>query len=624
MKDVKLAELLMVGLLSATIASAEPTTSGLAKPIPTPAWAKDLVIYEIATKSFTSPAGPESGTFNSLRAKLPYLHQLGITGIWLAGHSTADPRHFFNIWSQYAVIEPDRIDPSLGTEADFRVLVDEAHKRGIRIFLDVITHGVMKQSSLVTLHPNWFLGAGWGGMVEYDWFGGHTDLDDWWVKTWTEAVARYGVDGFRLDLGTTRPDLWARIRQRAAAEGHPIVVFEESATTIPGVTDFGQVNNFVFSRNGSMIDNDLILDDLPRFYATKFGSAGDYRVRLTFEGGKQVEVSTNTGGVKVEGLGPDKTSKRRTYYAFLPDGLPDVELRLGLINIRQLSKVEVAPAGLTENRGNFQVSPYTWSGNVIINPVDGSPWSDGNLALTNSDKGLLIHLPTLDYGNVLMLSCHDNGQVGFPAGKNPYSAQGSRAIFGYAFLFTPMIPLFMSGEEFNADFHPLPSMSPDFFGGRDPGKGTWLYGAQLNWKELSEPRHREMLEDVKRMIALRNLEPSLLKPSLAGDKEPQLVGVPFQASISVPTPYMRWNGDSAIVVLANRNTTTDARINLRIPVDKLGPVVGSKYRITDLWNGGPSRIFTAKALSSFAITVKRDEVAGGGIGLLKLERLSGQ
>src|SRR5690348_4232762 len=58
--------------------------------VPPPEWEKDLVIYEIATKSFTSPDGPESGTFESLRARLPYLQDLGITGIWLTGHSLAD------------------------------------------------------------------------------------------------------------------------------------------------------------------------------------------------------------------------------------------------------------------------------------------------------------------------------------------------------------------------------------------------------------------------------------------------------------------------------------------------------------------------------------------------------
>ncbi len=85
-----------------------------------PEWINDLIIYEVATKGFTSPNGPESGTFNSLLAKLAYLQELGITGIWLTGYSLCDPHHFYNIWTQYAVIDPGRFDPSLGTDEEFQ------------------------------------------------------------------------------------------------------------------------------------------------------------------------------------------------------------------------------------------------------------------------------------------------------------------------------------------------------------------------------------------------------------------------------------------------------------------------------------------------------------------------
>src|SRR4051812_23036259 len=95
-------------------------------PIQSPEWTKDLIIYEIATKGFTSPNGPESGTFRSMAEKLPHMQELGINSIWLTGHSLSDPTHFYNIWTQYAVIEPDKIDPTLGTEADFRAFIDEA------------------------------------------------------------------------------------------------------------------------------------------------------------------------------------------------------------------------------------------------------------------------------------------------------------------------------------------------------------------------------------------------------------------------------------------------------------------------------------------------------------------
>jgi 1,4-alpha-glucan branching enzyme len=93
-----------------------------------PEWTKDLIIYEIATKGFTSPKGPETGSFESLKAKLPYLEELGITGIWLTGYALCDSRHFYDIWTQYAVIEPDKLDPSLGTGEEFRSLIEEAHR----------------------------------------------------------------------------------------------------------------------------------------------------------------------------------------------------------------------------------------------------------------------------------------------------------------------------------------------------------------------------------------------------------------------------------------------------------------------------------------------------------------
>lgn len=114
-----------------------------------PDWIDDLILYEVATKGYTSPNGPESGTFASLRSHLPYLAELGVTGIWLTGHSLGHPTHFYNVWTQYAVIEPDKLDPSLGAEEDFRALIESAHAHGIRVFLEVVTHGVMSEGSLV-------------------------------------------------------------------------------------------------------------------------------------------------------------------------------------------------------------------------------------------------------------------------------------------------------------------------------------------------------------------------------------------------------------------------------------------------------------------------------------------
>ena len=100
-----------------------------------PAWTKDLIIYEIgSTQAFTSPHGPGTGTFGSMRSRLPYLQELGINGIWMDPPSLQDSTNFFyNMWCRYALIAPEKFDPVLGTEQEYIDLIQDAHQRGIRI-----------------------------------------------------------------------------------------------------------------------------------------------------------------------------------------------------------------------------------------------------------------------------------------------------------------------------------------------------------------------------------------------------------------------------------------------------------------------------------------------------------
>ena len=216
-----------------------------------PDWVKDLFIYEINTKGFTSPAGPESGTFKSTGEKIPYLAELGINAIWLSGHSLGHPNFFYNIWSQYTIIEPDKIDPTLGSEQDFKDLISTAHEHGIRVFIEVVAHGVMKDSPLVKARPDWFKGESWG-MSDYDFEARNPELDQWWVDLWTNYILEYDLDGYRIDLGIRRPDLWKRIRSNIDASGKEIVIINEleyegtnEYTRQSGITDIAPIEDFI-------------------------------------------------------------------------------------------------------------------------------------------------------------------------------------------------------------------------------------------------------------------------------------------------------------------------------------------------------------------------------------------
>lgn len=193
-----------------------------------PTWARDLVIYEINPRTFTSPEGigdgSGSGTFQSTIERLPYLRDLGVNGIWMAGHHLATT-HFYGIWSVYAVLDPARIDPRLGTPDDLADLVGAAHAHGIRMFLDVISHGVLHDSPLVQEHPDWFTSSSWE-MSDYDYT--NPEFREWWAQLWVDYALRYDIDGFRVDVSMVDIAVWDEIVSRLAEQGKEVVVFPEN------------------------------------------------------------------------------------------------------------------------------------------------------------------------------------------------------------------------------------------------------------------------------------------------------------------------------------------------------------------------------------------------------------
>jgi hypothetical protein len=227
--------------------------------LPVPAWAANLSIIELNPRGFTSAAGGSvgangsclahaavvrnastynggcgSGTWRSLLTEgVPYLQSLGVSGVWLAGSALASS-HFFGIWSSYSTVDPTQLDDALGTEAEFRALVDALHAVGIKVFLDVTTHGVVDGSYLIAAHPEFFFNSGKWQMRDYNYAS--QPFREWWVHCWVDWVVKRGVDGFRLDgpngmsYLTDSLAIWDNITQLAAKAGHPIAVFSEDAS----------------------------------------------------------------------------------------------------------------------------------------------------------------------------------------------------------------------------------------------------------------------------------------------------------------------------------------------------------------------------------------------------------
>ena len=101
------------------------------------------VWYSLFVRSFADSDANGIGDLNGLIKRLDYFTELGIDGIWLL------PVHPAPSYHKYDVVNYYQIDPEYGTMKDFRKLVKEAHRRGIKIMLDLVLNHCSDQ------HP-WF------------------------------------------------------------------------------------------------------------------------------------------------------------------------------------------------------------------------------------------------------------------------------------------------------------------------------------------------------------------------------------------------------------------------------------------------------------------------------------
>jgi maltose alpha-D-glucosyltransferase/alpha-amylase len=112
-----------------------------------PLWFKDAIIYEIHIRAFQDSTNDGIGDINGLIERLDYLCDLGITAIWLLPFYPSPLKD-----GGYDIADYTDVHEHYGTRADFARLLQEAHRRGIR----VITELVLNHTS--SDHP-WFQAA---------------------------------------------------------------------------------------------------------------------------------------------------------------------------------------------------------------------------------------------------------------------------------------------------------------------------------------------------------------------------------------------------------------------------------------------------------------------------------
>jgi maltooligosyltrehalose trehalohydrolase len=152
----------------------------------------EMIIYELHVGTFTS-----EGTFEGVISKLPYLKELGINAIELMPVAQFPGTRNWG----YDGVYPFAVQDSYGGAGGLKKLVNEAHRNGIAVILDVVYNHQGPEGNYFSIYGPYFTEkykTFWGGAINYDdaWCDGVRHF------YWQNAVMwldEFHIDGLRLD-----------------------------------------------------------------------------------------------------------------------------------------------------------------------------------------------------------------------------------------------------------------------------------------------------------------------------------------------------------------------------------------------------------------------------------------
>ena len=206
---------------------------------------KDMSYIDMKWGDKPTPKNHAGGDLKGIIKRLDYLKDLGISGIYLTPIFESESNHKYNI------VDYKKIDPQFGTTEDLVKLVEEAHKRGIKIVLDaVFNHCSDKMAEFQDVVKNG------RDSKYYDWFiidGDKLDLKkrnyecfahcEYMPKLNTAVpsvqeflldIATYwidvaDIDGWRLDVADeVSHDFWRQFRKAVKAKKSDAVIIGEN------------------------------------------------------------------------------------------------------------------------------------------------------------------------------------------------------------------------------------------------------------------------------------------------------------------------------------------------------------------------------------------------------------
>lgn len=194
-------------------------------------WVRDGVVYEIFPRVFSA-----EGNFNGITAQLDRLKTLGVNILWLMPiHPIGQEKKKGTIGSPYAVRDYYAVNPDYGTAEDLKRLIREAHRRDMKVIIDIVANHT-SWDSVMMRWPDFYVHDASGKITyPHDWTDvaklnyDNPALRKYMTDMLVHWVRDFDLDGFRCDVAADVPtDFWERARAELEKVKPDIVMLAEA------------------------------------------------------------------------------------------------------------------------------------------------------------------------------------------------------------------------------------------------------------------------------------------------------------------------------------------------------------------------------------------------------------
>ena len=179
-------------------------------------WMHSTTIYEINTRQYS-----QEGTFKEVEKELPRLKAMGVETIWFMPITPiAQEKKKGSLGSPYAAYDYTSVNPEFGTLDDFKSLVKEAHRLGLKVIIDWVANHTGWDHVWTKSNPDFYLkeedgsfhiASGMDDIIELDF--SNSKLREAMIDAMKYWVTETDIDGFRCDLASwVEVDFWQQAR----------------------------------------------------------------------------------------------------------------------------------------------------------------------------------------------------------------------------------------------------------------------------------------------------------------------------------------------------------------------------------------------------------------------------